>query len=185
MRHQCAAVFFALMLSGPALVNAEVLSLGSANVSVGTLFDLPVTLAGASDLYAFQFDVSYNPSILQLNSIDEGSFLPSVGPTLFFPGAIDNTLGTAILTADTLLGAIPGAAGDGVLATLHFQAVATGLSALTLSNVVLLESDLSDISFTMLPGQVSVVSAVPEPDTIWLIASAMSLCLLMKRRFVQ
>jgi hypothetical protein len=80
---------------------------GSANVSTGAAFGLAVAASGSSDLYAFQFDLSFNPSILQLTSIIEGAFLPSVGSTAFLAGAIDNTLGTATSTAETPVEASP------------------------------------------------------------------------------
>src|ERR1022692_186149 len=155
----CAALIF----SASPLLKADVISIGSTNVPVGTTFDLSVMTSGSSDLYALQFDLSYDPSILQLNSIMEGAFLPSAGQTFFIPGTLDNTLGTATFTADTLIGAIPGAAGAGSLAVFDFEAVAGGVSTLTLSNIILLDSNLNDISFTEQSGQVSVGSAVPEP----------------------
>jgi|ERR1017187_659961 general secretion pathway protein D len=178
--HFLSALYAGLLLLTPPLLKADLIAVGFTSVSVGTSFDLPVTISGTSDLYAFQFDVSYDPSILQLNSILEGSFLSSAGPTFFIPGTIDNTLGIATFTADALFGAT-GAAGTGTLATLDFQAVAGGVSALDLSNVILLDSNLNDISFTAQSGQ-AVVSAVPEPDSIWLLASGISLCLFLRKR---
>ncbi len=74
-------------------------------------------MTDVSDLYAFQFDLAFDPTILELQSISEGTFLPGAGSTNFFPGTIDNTGGTATATADSLVGAIPGASGSGTLAT--------------------------------------------------------------------
>jgi hypothetical protein len=181
-RHFLLALCAGLLLLTPPFLKADVIAVGSASASVATSFNIPVTISGASDLYAFQFDFSYDPSILQLNSIFEGSFLLSAGPTFFLPGTIDNTLGIATFTADTLIGAIPGAAGTGTLATLNFEAVTGGISALDLSNVILLDSNLNDISFTAQSGQASVVSAVPEPSSLWLLAFAASFCLFLRKR---
>jgi hypothetical protein len=152
---------------------------GSAGVNVNDDFDVPVTITGASDLYAYQFDLTFDPNVLQLLSIDEGSFLGTAGSTFFIPGTIDNVLGSATFTADSLLGPGPGAVGSGTLATFNFQAVAGDITALDLANVVLLNSNLNDIGFMTAGGTVTVQSAVaaaPEPGLtclIGLIISAM------------
>jgi hypothetical protein len=91
----------------------------------------------------------------------EGSFLQSAGVTFFVPGMIDKLGGTATFNADTLLALVPGAVGSGDLVTLSFHATATGISAVTLSNVVLLDSELNDIAFIARSGSVAVAS-VPE-----------------------
>lgn len=169
-------------VGGSSLVlHADTLSVGSASVSVGNTFVVPVEVSSASDLYAFQFDVSFDANVLQLESVTEGSFLPTAGPTFFIPGTIDNTAGTAAFNADTLIGAVPGAAGDGTLATLDFQAVSNGASTVTLSNIILLDSNLNDISFTSSGGDMVVGSAVPEPRTDWLVTFGLVCCFLFWR----
>src|SRR5437868_2988547 len=102
--------------------SAVSLSAGTASVLEGQTFDLPVQVSPVSDLYSFQFDLSFDPTIVELESISEGTFLPSGGATFFLPGTIDNTAGTATFTADSLVGAIPGVSGDGELALLSFKA---------------------------------------------------------------
>ena len=46
----------------------------ASDVSVGRTFSVDVTITGAADLYAFQFDVAFNPALVQVNSVTEGSF---------------------------------------------------------------------------------------------------------------
>jgi hypothetical protein len=58
---------------------------------------------------------------------------------------------------------LPAPSGSGVLAEIEFQALARGLSPLTLSNVFL---DLSDQGFNISNGQVLVV---PEPSSLALL----------------
>jgi hypothetical protein len=137
----------------------------SNNVSVGQTFDVSVDVASVTDLYAFQFDLGYDPTILSAVNVTEGPFLPSGGSTFFIPGSIDNNVGTVTGTADSLIGAIPGVTGGGVLVNIEFQALATGSSPISLSNVTLLDSNLSDIGSTSADGSVTVgsVSSVPEP----------------------
>ena len=137
----------------------------SNNVSVGQTFDVSVDVSGVTDLYALQFDLAYDPTILSAINVSEGPFLPTGGSTIFVPGTIDNVAGAVTATADTLVGAIPGVTGDGVLATFEFQAIATGSSPISLSGVTLLDSNFANIDFTSADGGVTVsgVSSVPEP----------------------
>lgn len=161
------ATFVSAALCFVPLLTAEtVVSAGSASVSTGDLFTLPVSITGGSDVYAFQLDLSFDPAVLTLLNISEGTFLPSAGSTIFAPGAIDNVGGTASGTADTLVGSIPGASGAGVLVDFTFQAISQGASALDISNGILLDSNLNDIPFTTAAGNVTVTAAttgVPEP----------------------
>ena len=134
------------------------------NANVGTLVSAPVSMSNVSDLYAWQFDLSFDPIILQLTSIQEGPLLGSGGgPTVFIPGAIDNTAGTAVFTLDTLVGPVPGVSTNGIAVFFNFDPINTGTSPLDLSNVVLLDSSLNDIPFTVTNGSVD-VAAVPEPS---------------------
>src|ERR1039457_32222 len=155
------AVLAAALLSVPLLTAQAVISAGSTDTSVDQILTLPVSIADASDVYAFQFDLAFDPSILQLLSISEGSFLPSAGSTFFIPGDIDNIGGNAISNADTLVGDIPGASGDGDLVDFTFQAIGPGATSLALSNGILLDSGFNFIPFTTMDGSVS--SATPEP----------------------
>lgn len=159
-----AVLLDAALLSVPVLTAETLLSPGSTDVSVDQIFTLPVSIAGVSDLYAFQFDLSFDPAILQLLSISEGSLLPAAGSTMFIPGAIDNIAGTATTTADTMVGDIQGASGNGVLVDFTFAAINPGTSSLSLSSGILLDSTFDRIPFTTMAGSVSVTaSSVPEP----------------------
>jgi general secretion pathway protein D len=107
--------------------------------------------------------------VLSAVSITEGAFLPRGGATFFIPGTIDNTVGSITFTADTLQTAIAGVSGSGIFATIDFQALALGTSAITLSNVILLDSNLAEIPVNTVDGNIS-VSAVPEPSPTFLLA---------------
>ena len=151
--------------------SSSIIGVGSITVSPGATFNLPVSITGVSDLYAFQFDVSYDPLVVQLMSINEGPFLPSAGTTSFVPGIIDNVAGLATFTADTIIGFGPGVSGSGVLATLQFNML-SGSSALALSNVILLDSSFQDITFQAQPGS---ISTIPEPSTFCLCLAGVAL----------
>ena len=178
------AVLAAALLFVPLLTAQAVISAGSTDTSVDQIFTLPVSIADASDVYAFQFDLAFDPSILQLLSISEESFLPSAGSTFFIPGDIDNIGGNAISNADTLVGDIPGASGDGDLVDFTFQAIDTGTSSLALSNGLLFDSNFNDIPFTTVDGSVTVTaSPTPEPAGLsWIGCLAVTGMLLAKSR---
>jgi hypothetical protein len=137
---------------------------------VGETFDVLVEISSVSDLYAFQFDISFDPAILSAIDVTEGSFLPGGGFTFFIPGSIDNIGGSISFTADILLTAVSGVSGSGTLADLQFQALTVGTSPVNLSNVILLDSNLSDIPYNTSNGS---VSPVPEPSTVLLLGSGL------------
>lgn len=146
----------------------------------GDTFNLSVGISDVTDLFAFQFDIGFDPAILSAVSVTEGPFLPSGGSTFFVPGTIDNIAGSISFNADSLIGAISGVSGDGTLATLSFQALALGTSPVDLSNVILLDSTFSDISFNTANASVNVV---PEPATFILLGSGLLSGLALKKRF--
>jgi len=164
-------LILAALLLAPVTVLADTATLSvvtAATVPQGSSFSVVVNISDVSDLYDFQFDLAFNPAVLQLTNIVEGGFLLTGGSTFFLPGTIDNTLGNATANADTLIGTISGVSGTGELAELDFTAVAPGISSLTLSNVILQDSTGSLLDSTTAAGSVTVQGAttVPEPSTL-------------------
>jgi hypothetical protein len=130
-------------------------------VQPGTAFDLHIDASGASDLFAWQFSLVFDPAVLSFQGVAEGSFLAGAGGTLFLPGVAG---GNALsLVANTLIGALPGASGAGRLATLSFVALAEGSSALHLADMLILDSTLQPSAVTGMDGAVLVAAPVPEP----------------------
>jgi hypothetical protein len=186
--HSLLLLLPALAMLPCSLLADAVVTAGSANVTIGEIFNVPVDISQVSDLYAFQFDLSYDPTILELLNVSEGSFLASAGTTFFIQPTVDNTSGTATATADSLIGAIPGADGNGDLAIFSFEAIAAGTSTIGLSNVTLLDSSLNPIPFTTTDGQVvsvSTVSTVPEPNCVPIVGLLIALAGLLSRKFAQ
>ncbi len=142
----------------------------SPTVGVGTTFAIDVNIAGVTDLYDFQFDLSFNPTVLQATSVLEGTFLSSGGTTFFIPGTIDNAAGTITSNADTLLTAISGVSGNGTLLLLDFTALTEGTSDLTISDVILQDSTGIVLTSGVTGGSVTVqgAPAVPEPTVLML-----------------
>jgi len=145
----------------------------------GSPVTLQVLISQITDLYAFQFSLSYNPAVLQATSVTEGAFLPTGGGTSFDDGTTDNTLGKVSFVADSLSGFVPGVTGNGVLASITFNVIAPGTSVLTFSDLLFLDSTLSDITVA---GQSGILTAVPEPQAMLLMALGVAGLLAQRRR---
>ena len=144
----------------------------SFTATVGNSIEVGVLTDSFSDLYAWQFDLNWDPTILSLNGVTEGGALASAGTTFFVPGTIDNVGGSATANADTVIGGASGATGTNrVLAYFDFSAIGVGKTAITINNVTLLDSNLNHIDETTAPGTMIVGGggAVPEPGTIGLL----------------
>jgi hypothetical protein len=150
-------------------------------VVVGTPVSLSLLISDIADLFAFQFSLSYNPALLQLTSVSEGAFLATGGPTFFDGGTVNNTTGTVSFLFDSLIGAVPGVTGSGVLAQMQFTTVAAGVSALSFSDVLFLDSSSADITVLAPTGSVQ-VTAVPEPASYGLFGLGFAGLLLARRR---
>ncbi len=133
-------------------------------VSPGQSFSASVVIHDVTDLFAYQFDLAFNPALLEVTGVDEGGFLPGAGATIFFPGIIDNGAGLVSFVLGTLSDALDNANGTGELVRIRFQARdILGTTPLALSNIVLLDSALANIAFE--PAAGGLVAVVPEPGT--------------------
>jgi Cohesin domain len=140
--------------------------------NVGDTVVVNVNIADVADLYAFGFDLVFDPSVLAAQSVTEGAFLPSSGATFFLPGFIDNVGGSVTFNADSLIGTIPGFSGSGTLVTFDFLAIGSGISILGLENTTFLDSNLSNLPVTLQGGSASVSGvpvSTPEPSTALLL----------------
>lgn len=152
----------------------------SLNVSVGQTVAVDIDVDNIADLYGYQFTLTFNPAVLAADSITEGALFADTNNNSFFlPGTIDNSTGNTGTTADTLLSP-PGVNGPGVLAVVDFTALAAGASPFDLSNVMLLDPSLTEISVTPVSGTADVVTA--EPATLSLLLTALVLMLFGKLR---
>ena len=164
-----AILSFSVGVLGSAAHAQAVLSIDptTQTTSTGTVVTVDVGIANVSDLYAYQFDLTFNPSVLQAVSSSEGSFLAGGGSTFFINGSNDNVGGTVSATADTLLSAVNGVNGSGELAVFTFDAIGNGSSALSIQNELLLDSNFNILGDTTTGGSVTVGSGVvtaPEMD---------------------
>jgi hypothetical protein len=147
----------------------------------GSVIDLNVLISDVSDLYAYQFTLSFNAAVLQAAAVTEGSFLSGGGATFGDTGAIDNTLGSISLVYNSLQAAVPGVSGSGSLAHISFNVANVGVSVINFSDVILLNSNLGDLTFKLAPLTLQAV-AVPEPSTYLLFGAGLAGLAALRRR---
>jgi PEP-CTERM motif len=105
-------------------------------------------------------------------------------------GFVDNTTGLLSGVADSISGLITGngLTPGGVLVDIDFQALAIGISPLTLSNSFLNDNGVplssANGDFMLQNGQVTVIgrAAVPEPGTLILLSVALAGLGILRRR---
>jgi len=82
---------------------------------------------------AWEVDISFNSTVLNVFSVKEGSWLKQAGSTWWIPPQIDNTTGTIIASASLFPIPVPpqtGATGSGTLANVTFKVMNEGRSDL-------------------------------------------------------
>jgi len=126
----------------------------------GGVFSVNITVANVLNLYAYEFRLSWEPSLLDLTSVAEGPFLNAEGTymTIFTP-RIYNTpdpfgISGYVYVACTLLGepATAAASGSGTLAVLEFLVEEEGSTSLHLYDTRLISSLMVEISHTTKEG---------------------------------
>ena len=104
-------------------------------IHTGDTFTLDIGAKDVFDMAGWQFDIDFDPVILEAINVTEGDFLKASGGTTFFQtGTINNASGriTGFTAARTSTG---GVSGTGTLLQVTFRAKARGETALTLQNV--------------------------------------------------
>jgi hypothetical protein len=97
-------------------------------------FSVNVVIADVADLYGWQLNLTFNPSILEAVSILEGPFLQQFGSTMMSAVTLNNIAGYAFTACALLDLEAPGASGSGVLAAVSFRVITAGTSSLHFSN---------------------------------------------------
>ncbi|MFH1237791.1 MAG: cohesin domain-containing protein [Candidatus Aenigmatarchaeota archaeon] len=138
--------------SGPVTVSVNPVSSSVAN---GETVTLEFMVSGASDLFGFQFDVEYDPAILQFQNVEQGAFLNNNGQDNTFCVDYKTSSGIVENIACTRLGRTA-VQGNGVLEKITFKAIASGRSQIKISGLKLANSKAAEIQATVSNGEVNV-----------------------------
>ena len=106
-----------------------------ATLHVGDTFTLDIRAENVYDLAGWQFDIVFDPAVLEAIEVNEGDFLKTADGTTFFrKGTINNRSGIITgLSSARLSG--EGVNGTGTLLAVTFSAKAGGKTQLTLKNL--------------------------------------------------
>ena len=125
-------------------------------VGLNETFVIEVMVEEANNLAAFQFDLAYDPSILQVTEAALGGFLESTGNSAVAVGPEVNNAEGKLTFGAISYGSGPGPSGAGVLATITCVAHGEGNTALELREVQILDTAASAQRVTVEGGRVVV-----------------------------
>ena len=109
-------------------------SLTRVPIHVDDTFTMDIVAEGVFELAGWQFDLAFDPAVLEVEGVREGDFLKSDGGATFFQsGRIDNSAGkiTGLIAGRISEG---GASGSGSLLQVEFTAISEGETELALEN---------------------------------------------------
>ena len=104
------------------------------NIHAGDTFTLDIRAENVIDFAGWEFDIAFDPTVLEVVEVNEGDFLKTGGETTFFQkGTIDNSTGKITKLSSARLSE-DGVNGKGTLLSVTFTAKTTGQTQLKLEN---------------------------------------------------
>ena len=125
-------------------------------VSQGQQFTVNITVQPNNSIAGMQFNLSFNPALVSINSVTQGNLLNQDGASTYFTaGTINNTTGTLtnVAGAITTPGQTVSVAGTFAVITMTASTV-SGTCPLTLSNVIVGDINGNSLTVNMVNGQV-------------------------------
>jgi hypothetical protein len=100
----------------------------------GGPYSVPISINNASRLSVITLTLTYNPNVLRVRTVQDGTFMRQGGVTATFTPRIDAATGRVDIAIARAADQI-GASGAGLLASLLFDAIAPGTSTIGVSGV--------------------------------------------------
>jgi general secretion pathway protein D len=101
-------------------------------VAKGGTFPVSLQISGAQNVYSVPVQLNYNPAMLTLVNVSNGTFLSQDGQAVALMHREDETVGQLTITASRPPGA-GGVSGQGTVVTITFQAKENGQTPLTIT----------------------------------------------------
>jgi general secretion pathway protein D len=120
----------------------------------GPPYTVPVTVIGVSTVGTVAVTITYDPKVLRATSVTQGTFMAQGGASPTFTPKIDQEAGR-IDIAIARPGNQTGAAGDGLLAGIVFEALAAGSTQIAVAGVATTPSGQA-VPLRMVPASVTV-----------------------------
>jgi hypothetical protein len=119
-------------------------------------FSLEVRIDSVLNLHAASVKFTFDNTIIQYTGVTQGNFLTSAGDPTFFSSFPSPGASVTTVTADQAILGLGKVSGAGVLLTINFTALQSGISAVNLALVDLRDTDNVHIAFTPVNGEVIV-----------------------------
>ena len=136
-------------------------------LSYGTQFTVNINVQPNNAIAGAQFNFSFNPALVSVNSITEGNLFNQGGAnTYFMQGTINNTTGTVTGVAGVITTPGKTVSSAGTFAVIRMTAgTLQGTSTLYLSNVIVGEINGQSISVTVVNNQVMISGGTTTATT--------------------
>mgnify|MGYP002632770821 CR=1 FL=1 len=108
----------------------------------GGPYTVPVSISGASQLSTMSLTVTFDPAILSVRTVQEGSFMRQGGMQVMFTQQVDSEAGVIQITS-TRQGDATGASGAGLVAAVLFDAVGVGSATLNVDGTAMTPGGVS------------------------------------------
>lgn len=95
-------------------------------------YTIPISVAGATGLSTITVSIAYNPALVRVRSVQEGTFMRQGGVTPAFSSHVDESSGRIDIVI-ARPGDQTGASASGLLAALLLEPLAAGTGSLSLS----------------------------------------------------
>jgi general secretion pathway protein D len=112
--------------------------------AVGSTFTVNVNMTGGQNVFSVPVQLLYNPRVLQLVNVSNGTMLSQDNQTVALVNRDDSMAGILQLTASRPPGAT-GISGDGSVFTLTFQARAPGQSTLSINRAMVKNAAMQNV----------------------------------------
>ena len=112
--------------------------------AVGSTFTVNVNLTGAQNVYSVPVQILYNPRVLQVLNVSNGTLLAQDGQTVALVNRDDSMAGILQLTASRPPGTA-GISGDGTVFTITFQAKGPGQATLSVNRAGVKNASMQNV----------------------------------------